>query len=152
MPRRNLPGLALLGIVGITAIAGIPFPSNAQGEPKQRTVPTEIPPRPLSIASSKDSSDTDSMRFAVLQLRAADRMESRNRLLQSDAESSIAEHAARLGYALAWATGHISRSRALHFQAIFFCSTRAERPREMGLNSLCPFLAVMRGVYGSSPS
>ncbi len=106
MPRRHFRSLALLGIVGISAILGIRSPSNAQGEPKQRTVPADIQQRPFSIESSEDSSSTDPMRLAAVQFRAADRMESRDRLLQSDAESSIAEHAAQLRYDLgagAWA-------------------------------------------------
>jgi hypothetical protein len=100
MQRRHLLSLTLLGIVGISALLGISSPSNAQSESKQRAVPVDIQPRPFRIESSEDSSSTDSMRLSAVQFRAADRLESRDRLLQSDAESSIAEHTVRLGYDL----------------------------------------------------
>ncbi len=152
MQRRNLGSLTLLGIVGISALLGISFPSNAQSESKQRAVPVDIQPRPFRIESSEDSSSTDSMRLSAVQFRAADRLESRDRLLQSDAESSIAEHAARLGYDLGAGDWAYQQIVCPAFPGHLFL----QYMRRAGAGDVTEFsVSIPRGnegVCGSSPS
>jgi hypothetical protein len=77
---------------------------------KVREVPTEVAPRPFSLDSSSSSTSPDGHQALSIVFRASEKLTPGDRLLVADAESSIAEHAARFGYNLSsegWAFDQI---------------------------------------------
>lgn len=77
---------------------------------KVRQVPSEVAPRPFSLDSSNSAASSYELQALSIGFRPSAELTPEDRLLVADAESSIAEHAARFGYNLSsegWAFDQI---------------------------------------------
>ena len=77
---------------------------------KVRQVPAEVAPRPFSLDSSNSAASSYGHQALSIGFRPSEELTPGDRLLLADAESSIAEHAARFGYNLSsegWAYDQI---------------------------------------------
>ncbi len=77
---------------------------------KVRQVPSEVAPRPFSLDSSNSAASSYELQALSIGFRPSAELTPGDRLLVADAESSIAEHAARFGYNLSsegWAFDQI---------------------------------------------
>ncbi len=109
----------LLVTAWVVLLAGLPCQalwaqSASQSGPdaslKVREVPAEVAPRPFSPDSSSPSTSADGHQVLSIEFRPSERLTPGDRLLVADAESSIAERAARVGYDLSsegWAYDQI---------------------------------------------
>lgn len=70
------------------------------GHSKVRTVPEAVPPEPFRIHSSAIEAPSGAPDSEAIRLLPGGKMTASDKLLKADAESSVAEHAARLGYDL----------------------------------------------------
>lgn len=94
--------LAIAVVVTMTHCTGLL--SQVQGKQESdlggHTVPSLIEPKPFTMGLTSEAENGNRPHVAPVQFLQAVQMTTRDKVLEADMESSIAEHAARLGYAL----------------------------------------------------
>ncbi|MDE3163541.1 MAG: hypothetical protein KGL64_09805 [Acidobacteriota bacterium] len=98
--RRDIYRFFLVGLAGLWVTAGAQCLTAQTATPKVRAVPGAMAAKPFSIESPDDTSMPRKASDAAVRFLPAERMAAGDKLLEADAEASIAEHAARLGYDL----------------------------------------------------